>query len=74
MTRLLGGRHGSLRPVSLAKRLMRTPHRRGLVSWERTDPDAQVLMVTNTCPHSEHPTHGRGRATASAACSPRNCS
>jgi len=37
---------------------MRTLHRRGLVTWERTDLEAQVLMVTNTWPHSEHPTHG----------------
>jgi len=46
------------RLVSMARRLLETLERRGLVTWERNVPEAEVLMVTNTWPHRERPTQG----------------
>src|ERR1700730_10369459 len=51
------GNH-SARISDVTLRLLRALHRRKLVTWERTDPNACVLMVTNAWPHPERPTYG----------------
>jgi glycosyltransferase involved in cell wall biosynthesis len=47
-----------LKPMKLTTRLISALNRRKLVTWERTDPEACVLMITNAWPHPEHPTQG----------------
>jgi teichuronic acid biosynthesis glycosyltransferase TuaC len=44
--------------VSLATRFLHSLDRRKLITWERKDPAACVLMVTNAWPHAERPTQG----------------
>jgi len=44
--------------MRLATCLVSALNRRDLVTWERTDPDARVLMITNAWPHRERPVHG----------------
>ena len=51
-------KHHSLRSFGLAAYFLRALHRRNLVTWERIDPDAYVLIVTNAWPHPERPVLG----------------
>lgn len=44
--------------MKLATRFISALNRRKLVTWERTDPEARVLMITNAWPHPERPIYG----------------
>ena len=44
--------------MKLITRFLSALDRHKLVTWERTDPEARVLMVTNAWPHPERPVHG----------------
>jgi teichuronic acid biosynthesis glycosyltransferase TuaC len=44
--------------VTWASSILAALDRSKLVTWERRDPQAKVLMVTNAWPHPERPTHG----------------
>jgi teichuronic acid biosynthesis glycosyltransferase TuaC len=50
-------KNDSVRASGVAGSFLRALHRRKLLTWERTDPDAYVLMVTNAWPHPERPAH-----------------